>query len=317
MTTGTEVIEAAGAVVLSLIDGRQHVLVVHRPHRSDWSLPKGKLENNEPHDVAAVREVLEETGVRCALGPFLGSRKYEVEGQPKRVLYWRATVVESGNHEADSEVDDVQWIDADHVHERLTYSDDRELVTLALTYPDTHALIVLRHAEAMKRVAWQESGDARSHDDSARPLNPTGQQQAQALAEVLNCYAPTSITSSDAHRCESTVAPFAAAAGIPIDHSHALSEEGFRSNPDVTYAAVAQRLRVPGAAVWCTHRPVLPAVTRALTQELAGADGARSIEMDPRLKPSAALILHLDSDRQLHAVDVRAAVNIESEPTVL
>jgi len=317
MTTGTEGIEAAGAVVLSVIDGRQHVLVVHRPHRSDWSLPKGKLERNEPHDVAAVREVLEETGVRCALGPFLGSRTYEVDGKPKRVLYWRATVVESGIHEADAEVDDVQWIDVDHVNDRLTYADDRELVALALTYPDTHAVIVLRHAEAMKRVAWQESGDPRSNDDSARPLNPTGQLQAQALAEVLHCYAPTSITSSDAHRCESTVAPFAATAGVAIDHNHALSEEGFRSNPDVTYAAVQELLRIPGAAVWCTHRPVLPAVTRALSQDLTRADRARSVEMDPRLKPSAALILHLDTNRQLHAVDVRAAVTLGNEPTAM
>jgi 8-oxo-dGTP diphosphatase len=311
MTTTTDVIEAAGAVVLSVVDGRHHVLVVHRPLRSDWSLPKGKLEANEPHDVAAVREVLEETGVLCALGPFLGSRSYQVEGRPKRVLYWRATVVEHHEHTADAEVDDVQWIPADEAADRLTYPDDRELVALALTYPDTDALIVLRHAEAMKRVAWQESGDPRANDDSARPLNPTGLLQAEALADILRCYAPTSVISSDAQRCESTMAPFVAASGLTPDHRHALSEEGFRSDPDDTYATVQALVKSPGAAVWCTHRPVLPAVTRALTHMLTTPEDVNPVDLDPRLKPSAALILHLDRDRRLRAVDARPPVALE------
>jgi len=310
MTTESTSIEAAGAVVVSTMDGRPHVLVVHRPHRADWSLPKGKLEAGENHDVAAVREVLEETGVRCALGPFLGTREYLVDGKPKRVHYWRATVVERSTHEADAEVDDVRWIAADEVDELLTYQDDRELVALALTYPDTHALIVLRHAEAMKRVAWQGSGDPRADDDSARPLNPVGDQQAQALANILRCYAPSSIVSSDARRCQSTVTPFANVANLEIADRHTLSEEGFRSDPDATYATVQELLQRDGSAIWCTHRPVLPAVTRALTQFLVAAGSDSPIDLDPRLKPSAAIIVHIGSDRRVYAIDMRGAVQI-------
>ncbi len=40
-----------------LRDGR--VAVVHRPHRQDWTLPKGKLEPGEDDLAAAVREVCE------------------------------------------------------------------------------------------------------------------------------------------------------------------------------------------------------------------------------------------------------------------
>ena len=54
MTDKTLHIEAAGAVVICTIQGVDHVLVVHRPHRQDWSLPKGKLEPGEAHDSAAV-----------------------------------------------------------------------------------------------------------------------------------------------------------------------------------------------------------------------------------------------------------------------
>jgi 8-oxo-dGTP diphosphatase len=62
------VIRAAGGVVVR--DGR--VLLVHRDRYDDWSLPKGKLEPGETWEDAALREVWEETGVRCTLGPFLG-----------------------------------------------------------------------------------------------------------------------------------------------------------------------------------------------------------------------------------------------------
>jgi 8-oxo-dGTP pyrophosphatase MutT (NUDIX family) len=83
-------VEAAGGVVTRpTIDGDVEVLVVHRPKHGDWSLPKGKLEHGESFEHAAVREVEEETGVRCTLGPELGSRRYfDRYGRDKVVRYW-------------------------------------------------------------------------------------------------------------------------------------------------------------------------------------------------------------------------------------
>ena len=56
---------AAGVVVFR--PGRE-VLLVHRPKYDDWSFPKGKLDRGESAPAAAVREVLEETGLRVRLG---------------------------------------------------------------------------------------------------------------------------------------------------------------------------------------------------------------------------------------------------------
>jgi 8-oxo-dGTP diphosphatase len=310
MAESSEEIQAGGAVVLSVIDGREHVLVVHRPHRSDWSLPKGKLEAGESHDVAAVREVLEETGVHCALGPFLGTRSYEVAGQPKTVHYWRATVSEQKPHKHDDEVDDVRWVDIHDVENLLTYPDDRELVARAAAMPSTHPLIILRHAEATKRAAWRESGDPTATSDKERPLNDAGELQAQKLERILSAYGPTILISSDARRCRSTVEPFSNAIGLPIRSEHALSEEGFLENPDTTAACVERLLAESDPAVWCTHRPVLPAVTRALNQRLHITDPANADRLDPRLKPSAALILHLDSRGEVVQIDTRDAVDV-------
>ncbi len=57
-------VRAAGGIVVR--DGA--VLLVHRPKYDDWSFPKGKLEDGESWEDGAVREVEEETGLRCTVG---------------------------------------------------------------------------------------------------------------------------------------------------------------------------------------------------------------------------------------------------------
>ena len=66
-------------------------LLVHRPAYRDWSWPKGSLQGNESLPAAAVREVLEETGIQVALGRPLPTAHYVVgDSTPKSVRYWAA-----------------------------------------------------------------------------------------------------------------------------------------------------------------------------------------------------------------------------------
>jgi 8-oxo-dGTP diphosphatase len=126
-----EPVRAAGGLVLRRgEDGTSEILVVHRPAYDDWSFPKGKLEPGESEEDAAVREVEEETGLRCRLEREVATTRYrDGSGRPKSVRYWLMTPVGGGLTTA-HEVDDARFVPIPHAAELLSYDRDRELLDL-------------------------------------------------------------------------------------------------------------------------------------------------------------------------------------------
>jgi 8-oxo-dGTP diphosphatase len=113
------------------------VLLVHRPRYDDWSLPKGKADPGERDEETALREVEEETGLRCTLGAPAGTTRYrDSRGRDKIVHYWLMEP-ESESAAADSafvpndEVDEVRWCSVAAATARLTYAHDRKLLAKA------------------------------------------------------------------------------------------------------------------------------------------------------------------------------------------
>ena len=127
-----EVVRAAGGIVLRRApQGWREVLVVHRPGREDWSLPKGKLEPDESLESCALREVLEETGLVCRLGRFIGHTQYrDRKDRPKVVAYW-VMEPEGGRFVATDEVDEARWVRLSEARALLSYERDRELLVVA------------------------------------------------------------------------------------------------------------------------------------------------------------------------------------------
>ena len=126
----TEVVQAAGGLVVRRHRGALEIAVVHRPVHQDWSFPKGKLEEGETFELAALREVEEETGMACRLLRFIGHTEYvDRKGRAKAVAYW---VMEAtgGSFTPNLEVDELRWVPLDEAYRLLTYPRDRELVAV-------------------------------------------------------------------------------------------------------------------------------------------------------------------------------------------
>jgi 8-oxo-(d)GTP phosphatase len=261
-------VRAAGGAVVRTGPGRQvEILLAHRPGHRDWTLPKGKVEPGEADEDCALREVAEETGFECLLGPELGETRYrDRRGRDKSVRYWVMTV-HDGSFKPNDEVDEVRWVSLPGAGRQLSYPGDRAI--LAALEPSLRPLVFLvRHAKAGDRDKW-------TGDDRLRPLEKRGRRQADALVAPLAGYALTRLVSSPYVRCVETLEPLAAHLGLAIEHEPAI-EEGV-SVEDAR--ALFGRLG-PGPVVLCTHGDVVEALVgegepkkKGSTWLLAGRNG--------------------------------------------
>jgi 8-oxo-dGTP diphosphatase len=128
-------VKASGGVVWRRVDGTLELVVVHRPRYDDWSLPKGKLDPGERWEDAALREVYEEVGLRCRLGPELPPVRYrDNKGRDKAVRYWLMEPERAGApFTPNDEVDEMRWVDVAAATALLSYPHDAELVRIAET----------------------------------------------------------------------------------------------------------------------------------------------------------------------------------------
>jgi 8-oxo-dGTP diphosphatase len=260
-------IPAAGTLPWRVKDGHLQVALIHRPRYRDWSWPKGKLDPAEDWPVAAARETAEETGLVVRLGIPLPDATYAVmsrDGTPdtKAVRYWAATSTGRTRRHQD-EVDQVAWLDVAAAHARLDYARDRDQL-LALTQAhqrgtlDTWPLVVVRHAKAVAR------SDFRGKNDQRRPLDTKGEGRAADLVALLTAYGISRLVTSPSVRCVDTLAPYAAAARLPLVRKEALSEEGFEEAPEKAPKAVLAALRRGEPTALCSHGPVLPTLVDVL-----------------------------------------------------
>ncbi len=126
------VVHAAGGIVRRRVRRglrrRVAVAIVHRPRYDDWTFPKGKRDGNESDEQTALREVYEETGFRCTLGPEVGETRYrDSKGKLKVVRYWLMDA-DGGRFVPNREVDELRWLAPEDAGRLLTYEHDRELL---------------------------------------------------------------------------------------------------------------------------------------------------------------------------------------------
>jgi 8-oxo-dGTP diphosphatase len=131
MDSDPQTVRAAGGVVWRNGPDGVCIAAVHRPRYDDWSLPKGKLDAGETWEACALREVDEETGLRCRLGEELPSTAYrDNKGRSKVVRYWLMEALD-GDFSPNSEVDELRWMAPGQAAELMSYDRDAEIVRAA------------------------------------------------------------------------------------------------------------------------------------------------------------------------------------------
>lgn len=130
-------VSAGGVVYRREDEAVDLALAARRTRRGQlaWGLAKGAIEQGESVEQAAVREVLEETGLEAEVEADLGDIRYfyvwEGVRVRKRVHFFlmRATGGDVDNH--DSEMEEVRWFPLRTAIKRASYKGEREVIERA------------------------------------------------------------------------------------------------------------------------------------------------------------------------------------------
>ncbi len=115
------------------------VACIYREARGDWTFPKGKIDEGETFEQGALREVEEETGMRCSVIRFAGTTNYtHRKGKPKIVAYYLMQA-NTGEFAPNEEVDELVWLPMENVREHLTWERDQELFDEVTKFPEMRA----------------------------------------------------------------------------------------------------------------------------------------------------------------------------------
>lgn len=126
---------SSGGAVIALRDGQPHVALIATRGRTRWGLPKGAVSEGETSEQAALREVLEETGLEAEIVKPLDTIEYYFRvGDTlirKRVDFYLMTHTGGTMTPQLSEVDDVEWVELSQAIRRASFDSEKKLLEMA------------------------------------------------------------------------------------------------------------------------------------------------------------------------------------------
>ena len=120
---------SAGGVVLF-----GNTILLLRKFNGDWVLPKGKVEEGENNQEAALREVSEETGVKADILKYLGEIHYTFKENWDKTVFWYLMQAKNMDTIPQKEEGfiDAKFIHLDRVVDLARYDDEKEIIKVAL-----------------------------------------------------------------------------------------------------------------------------------------------------------------------------------------
>ncbi len=132
---------SAGGIAVRVEEGIAYAACIGRRNRAgrlEWCLPKGHIEEGETPEIAAVREVAEETGIDAEIIQPLGIIDYWFTGDDRRVhkvvhhylLEAKGGIITTEN-DPDHEAEVARWIPVATLAQELAYPNERKMATAA------------------------------------------------------------------------------------------------------------------------------------------------------------------------------------------
>lgn len=127
---------SAGGIVIE--NGRVLLIMMRNLSGKEvWTFPKGHIEEGENRQDAALREVLEETGVRCRMKgsvefytAFYSFMRNDFPVEKKVFWYLMEPVEKTGNILTPDEILALDWTDYAGAKDKLEYKSDLEILEL-------------------------------------------------------------------------------------------------------------------------------------------------------------------------------------------
>jgi 8-oxo-dGTP pyrophosphatase MutT (NUDIX family) len=128
----SEVAEAGGIVVRSEDAGDPQFLVVTaKDDPTHWIFPKGHIEPGESPEAAAVREVLEETGVEATPRTHLGTTRFPFRGNVMQVEFYLLRYCRSAGC---GEGRSIRWCTFDEALALLSFENIKTLLRSSMAF---------------------------------------------------------------------------------------------------------------------------------------------------------------------------------------
>lgn len=121
---------SSGAVIYRNIMGNIRYLLIKNKRSAHWGFPKGHVEIGETKKDAAIREVLEETGIHLKIfDGFECESKYKIRDKiEKNVSIFVGTTEDTDTKIQESEIEDYIWLTYEKAVPYLNYENDKKIL---------------------------------------------------------------------------------------------------------------------------------------------------------------------------------------------
>lgn len=130
--------KSCGAVIYRHIGESIRYLLIKNRRSSNWSFPKGHVEDGETLEQTAKREVLEETGIRVDLHPgFMSKSQYTIQNKIQKTVHiFVGTTKDQQTKIQPEEIEDYIWLPFEGAYNCLKFENDKAILT------DAHKFLI-------------------------------------------------------------------------------------------------------------------------------------------------------------------------------